>query len=112
MMIDDVKSLIAFARARLDEDQAHAEHLDTASSGHDRPYNPDDPTDPRRVLGAIKAQRVALVHCQATVDGLEAAEGTVLAGAVRVRMGAYLSTLYALVTQWSNHPDYLREWAL
>lgn len=52
--------------------------------------------DPSHVLRVCQAHREIVEHWQATKDALSAAEGTILAGACRVRLGAYENVLKAL----------------
>lgn len=52
--------------------------------------------DPASVLRRCAADRKIVEHWQATKTALDAAEGTILAGAGRVRLGAYDNVLLAL----------------
>jgi hypothetical protein len=67
--------------------------------------------DPARVLRDVEATRAVLRMREAMALGLEAADGTLLAGAARVRLGAYDNVLQALATAWSDHEAYRSEWA-
>ncbi len=84
---------------------AESEELRTADGAHIVRH------DPARVLREVAAKRTVLAMHEAMRLGVEAAEGTVLAGAARVRLGAYRNALQALAAVWSDHPDYRSEWA-
>lgn len=51
-------------------------------------------------LRFCQAHREIVEHWQATKNALEAAEGTILAGACRVRLGAYDNVLKALASAY------------
>lgn len=58
----DIMAVRAFLTARYDEDERTLRIQDEHLSGHDRPYNPADPTDPARGLRRIEAHRRILAE--------------------------------------------------
>lgn len=66
--------------------------------------------DPARVLREVAAKRAMIEQYEAMQVGVDAAEGTVLAGAARIRLGAYLKTLQALAGVYSDRPGFRAEW--
>lgn len=65
-----------------------------------------------QVLRTVAAHRLILDMYEAMQAGAEAAKGTVLAGAAKVRLGAYERALRALAGIWAGHDDHQAEWAL
>ena len=51
-----------------------------------------------------------LDHWQATKNGLDAATGTILAGAAKVRLGAYANAVRALGLAYQHSTGYREEW--
>lgn len=79
--------------------------VDSSAAGHIARH------DPARVLRDVEATRAVLRMREAMALGLEAADGTLLAGAARARLGAYDNVLRAFATAWRDHPDYDPTWS-
>ena len=60
---------------------------------------------PAAVLRDVEATRKAVECYEIGRSNIETTEGTVLAGAARVRFGAYEQMLRAVASRWSTHPD-------
>jgi hypothetical protein len=66
---------------------------------------------PNRALDEVAAWRRIIELATATQTAAAAAEGTVLAGAAKVRLGAYENVLRQLAMPFAGHADYRQEWA-
>lgn len=67
--------------------------------------------DPARVLREVAAKRQIIDMHEAMQAGVEASAGTVLAGAAKVRLGAYGNVLRALASAYSDRNGYQPGWA-
>ena len=69
--------------------------------------------DPARVLADVAAHRAVLDMYHAMSVGADAAKGTILAGAAKVRLGAYGNVLRALASCiYAGHPDFQPGWEI
>jgi hypothetical protein len=116
-----MNDLVRFLRAQLDDDERVArettDHLadvwgwvELAYDGIDADVAFHDRFDPARVLAEVDAKRRILDLHDAMVAGVEAAAGTVLAGASKVRLGAYLNAVKCLALPYAGRPGYRDEW--
>jgi hypothetical protein len=102
--------LVEFLRQRLDEDEAAAKawlpigNPDAAQREHIARH------DPARVLREVDSKRRIVEQYEAMQAGVEAAAGTILAGAAKVRLGAYKFALKCLALPYADHPDYDEKW--
>lgn len=101
-MTDDLATRLL---AAIEQTERTARLLDEHLNGHDRPYNPDDPTDPTTVLRHCAAHRKVVHHYEIGLDALAVAEGTILAGACKVRLGAYENVIRALAEGYDLSTD-------
>lgn len=98
---------VAWLEDRLAEDERQVlllcEHLD----GHERPYDPLDPTDPARVLADIESKRQIIgLYGHAVVSGSFGHDPTHFGAAT---MG--FAVLQHLATVYAGHPGYRNEWS-
>ncbi len=95
--------LVAFLRARLDEDEAEARETADADAEFWSDVKGDgtyfDRFGPARVLREVEAKRVIIAEC----------EPRARAGIGAARMAAQ-RTLRILATVYRGHPDYRPEW--
>lgn len=100
-VIDDGRSYTREARRTY----AYAiSEMDASAAGHIVRH------DPARVLAKVAAIRSIIDHRAAMAVGVEAATVTVLAGAAKVRLGAYDTVLRLLATEYADYPGYRKEW--
>jgi hypothetical protein len=66
--------------------------------------------DPARVLREVEARRRLIDQYEAMRAGAEAAAGTILAGAAKVRLGAYEMAVKIMAMPYSDRPGYREEW--
>lgn len=66
--------------------------------------------DPARVLAEVAAKRRVLDQHDAMVAAVQAAEGTLLAGAAKVRLGAYRFAAQCIALPYADRPGYREEW--
>ena len=66
--------------------------------------------DPARVLAEVESRRRILDLYEAMRAGVDAADGTLLAGAAKVRLGAYGNVLKCLALPYQSHPLYRESW--
>jgi hypothetical protein len=85
---------------RTREHRAWAQLGYVASTTHEEGATHIALNDPGSILRLCQAHREIVGHWQATRDALSAAEGTILAGACRVRLGAYDNVLRALASAY------------
>lgn len=106
--------LIAFVRARLDEDEAAARKADEMGAGvwALAPHFHTARHSPARVLREVAAKRAILAdhHVHVSLDGSRrwcerCCDDQLL------QDDSYCPTLRALAFVWSDHPDYRAEWA-
>jgi hypothetical protein len=67
---------------------------------------------PARVLAEVAAKRRIIDLRDVMADVVQASEGTVLAGASKVRLGAYENVLRLLALPYAARPGYREEWRL
>lgn len=115
------EDLVTWLRAQLDEDERLAQAADpkqvraivAANMGSFYSVRHIALHDPARVLREVEAKRAVLDLYEAMLAGFEAAaEGTILAGAAKVRLGAYELAVQHLASAYSDHPGYREEWKL
>jgi hypothetical protein len=128
-MTDPVKGLVMWLRVQLDEDEQRAweasmgpwrrdgamvmgEEWVAATRNQDGYADADHIVeyDPVRALAEVEAKRRILDLWEATNTALEAASGTILAGAARVRLGAYDKAVQAIALPYVERPGYRAEW--
>lgn len=105
--------LVAFLRQRLDDDQRVAEAADHGTCWYDCDEGHGDHHqrwDPARVLRDVEGGRRLIEQYEAMRAGAEAAAGTILAGAAKVRLGAYEFALKCRALPFADHPDYDESW--
>jgi hypothetical protein len=66
--------------------------------------------DPARVLREVEARRRLIDQYEAMRAGAEASAGTILAGAAKVRLGAYEMAVKIMALPYSDHPGFREEW--
>lgn len=66
--------------------------------------------DPRAMLAQCESHTAILDLWHGTKTAVEAADGTVLASAARVRLGAYDRAVKALGLAYQHRPGYREEW--
>lgn len=98
--------LVEFIRARLAEDERHLRLLDEHLSGHERPYNLADPTDPARVLRGVEAKRRIVERAERIRENAEDFPGRVTYDVA----WATAQDLRDVASEWSDHADYRQEW--
>jgi hypothetical protein len=101
--------LAAFLLARIAEEEQDCATSDEPESWCDRHESAH--YDSRRVLAECEAKRRIVEQYEAMQAGVQAAEGTILVGAAKVRLGAYEMTLRFLAPVYCDHPNYRAEWA-
>lgn len=67
--------------------------------------------DPAAVLRDVEAKRRIIELHEAMRAGVDAAAGTVLAGAARIRLGGYGNVLRLLAGVYADWPGYRQEWS-
>ena len=103
--------LVEFLRQRLADDEAAAKawlpfgNPDAAAREHIARH------DPGRMLRDVEGGRRLVEQYEAMRVGAEAAAGTILAGAAKVRLGAYEFALKCWALRYADHPSYRPEWA-
>jgi hypothetical protein len=123
--------LIEFIRARLDEDEAIAQR-NTGDSGLSdglgypdyRTYTDDDTAaadafihhfPASRMLRAVEAKRRIVNWCAEVVGGRDLSEygsfGLLRDDSHALAVTLAVETLRNLTSEWSDHPDYRKEWA-
>jgi hypothetical protein len=116
-MAAEMVDLIAFLRARLDERERDAREVAKLAAEH-QAWMAGVPGWPERadgepnadVLAYLDARRQIIEQYEATAQAVNAARGTTLAVAARVRLGAYDEVLRLLALPYAGHPDYCEEW--
>jgi hypothetical protein len=134
---DLIDEMITFVRLQLDEDEQKALAIDAKEWAEDSSWFKDmlDPLpsqrrerpgwlpmitvedvrhiarhDPARVLREVEARRRLIDQYEAMRAGVEAAAGTILAGAAKVRLGAYEMAVKIMALPYSDHPGFREEW--
>lgn len=110
-----VDDLVAWLGAQLKEDERVARAQDEHLSGHDRPLDLADPTDPARVLADVAAKRKILDQfwdTSATFKHFLADEdaGMPKLIALRAKQVALLDVLRALAEPYAGRPGWRPEW--
>jgi hypothetical protein len=114
-----VDALIAFLRARLDEDERVARTADEAWDPDDYEWQDLDEGprrhigrhDPARVLAEVDAKRETLTFCEHLLEtkrAQEAADELSEYSLGRAQAGGHMLRLLAL--PYASHPDYREEW--
>lgn len=98
--------LVAWLRSCLDEDEASVLTGD-CRCGDQQARRPDCPD---RVLDEIGAKKKVLDLYEACAAGADAAGGTVLAGAAKVRLGAYAQVIRELALLYAGRPGWREQW--
>lgn len=117
----DALALVAWLRQQLDEDhRAIVVHLDDedfdmagdieATRETHYPCSPLLRISKKRALDDVAAKRKLIEQYEAMQLGVDAAEGTVLAGAARIRLGAYAKALQFAAEPYSDRPGYQESW--
>jgi hypothetical protein len=78
--------------------------MDASAAGHIARH------DPARVLREVEARRRLIDQYEAMRAGAEAAAGTILAGAAKVRLGACEMAVKIMALPFSDRPGYRSEW--
>lgn len=102
--------LIGWLRTQLDETERDARDIHDEPA--DRYMDGDCVCDhPDQVRRQVAAHRAIVAQCEAMEAGAEAAAGTLLGGAARVRLGAYQFAVKHLASIYSDRSGYRQEWA-
>lgn len=117
--------LVAWLRAQLDADESDTRKLlrdaqdvslalrDPLLLGRRVPgwyLWPDVERTLTRTLADIDIKRAIVDLRDAMVAGVEAADGTVLSGAAKVRLGAYDTTIRLIASAYADRSGYRDEW--
>jgi hypothetical protein len=110
--MDQVTTLVAFLKARLDEDEAAAKawlpfgNPDAAARDHVARY------DPGRVLAEVDAKREVIRLYEDTIATIEMlkSHGWQSTSAHEVAAESYLNVIRAHAAAYADHPDYRDEW--
>lgn len=66
--------------------------------------------DPTRVLADVRVKRRILDRYETALDAVDVSAGTVLAGAAKLRHGAYEVVLKLLAEPYQDRPGFREEW--
>jgi hypothetical protein len=104
--------LAEFVRTQLQVEHARCDAVRTPPPGH---WSNAPEAEWHRVTAAglqdlVFAGEDILAQYEAMRAAVEAAEDTVLAGAAKVRLGAYRRCVQALATAWSGRKGYDEAW--
>lgn len=107
MVTDD---LVVWLRGVLDEEEAAAKLLCRNAQEVRRTLQGKVERMAAGVLADIAAKRGILDLRDAMAAGVEAADGTMLSGATKVRLGAYDNTIRLVASVYADRPGYREEW--